>query len=156
MALAAVYELDNDLAQFGGSGLDGLTTTVLSGTSAQENDYAAVNLGQLKALVQPFYDRLLALGYTEGPLSSGSYPWVGGTANDYALANLGQLKYLFSFNVKHSSDGTGIPDWWENKFFPRQTVDPNGVSSGDGLTNLENYLDGVNPNVQLEVNVFVQ
>jgi hypothetical protein len=146
IALAAVYELDKDIAQFGGSGLDDLTTTVLSGTAVQENDYGAVNLGQLKALVQPFYDRLLALGYTEGPLSSGSYPWVGGTANDYALANLGQLKYLFSFDVTYSATGDSVPDWWLQKYFPGQSMTSGSSTLWDSqVTLLQAYQEGLNP-----------
>ena len=115
MAVGAVSELNGDLAQFGGAGeaLDQLAAALLSGTSAQTNDYAVVNLGQLKALAQPFYDRLLSLGYTAGPLSSGTYPWLssGHAANDYAVANLGQLKYLFSFDLVADANGNGIPDW---------------------------------------------
>jgi hypothetical protein len=157
MAVAAVQEMDNDLAQFGGSGLDGLAATLLSG-SASSNDYAAINLGQLKALAQPFYDRLLSLGYTGSPLTSGTYPWAASShaPNDYAAANIGQVKNAFSFNVAYSSSGSGIPDWWEQHFYPGETVSPTGYSSSDELTNMENYLEGINPVVQLEVTVIVQ
>ena len=64
-----------------------LTTLVtnLSSTSGSTDDYAAVNLGQLKAVAQAFYN-----------LASGStYPWSG-TADDYAVANIGQVKNVFS------------------------------------------------------------
>jgi hypothetical protein len=132
VAFAAVQELDNDLAQFGGSGLDALTTTVLSGTSPQENDYGAINLGQLKALAQPFYDHLMAVGYYGPPLIvtgtspviTGTYPWNATrlVANDYAMANIGQLKFLFSFDVTYSTAGDGIPDWWTSEYFPGQTI----------------------------------
>jgi len=146
MALAAVSELDNDLAQFGGSGLDYLTTTVLSGTSPQENDYAAINLGQLKTLSKPFFDRLLSLGYTGPPLTSGTYPWVGGTANDYALGNIGQLKFLFSFDVTYSSSGNGIPDWWSNLYYPGQTVNSGSSVQWDSqVTILQAFQNGWNP-----------
>jgi hypothetical protein len=160
LAVEAVYELDSDLAQFGGAGsaLHALAVA-LSATSAQTEDYAAVNLGELKALSQPFFNRLLAVGYTEAPVTSGTYPWAApgaGTPSDYASGNIGQLKFLFSFDVKRSGDGSGIPDWWEKAFFPGQTMDPTGYSSSDGLTNIENYLDGINPTVQLQVNVIVQ
>ena len=109
-------------------------------------------------MIQPFYDRLLAVGYSIGPLSSGSYPWLSSPspANDYAMANIGQVKFLFSFDLNISSDGSGIPDWWKNDFFPGTTVDPGGYSAGNGLTNLENYQDGINPKIQLQVNVIVQ
>jgi hypothetical protein len=158
-AVGAVNELDADLAQFGGAGptLDALAVS-LTATSAQTSDYSVINLGTLKNLLQPFYDRLLEVGYTLGPLSTGNYPWTAGglSPSDYSAANIGQLKYLFNFDVTISSDGSGIPDWWEKDFFPGQTVNPNGYSSSDGLTNLENYMDGINPKVQLEVNVIVR
>jgi len=104
IAVAAVTDLDTDFAQFGGAGvtLDLLATT-LSGTTPQTNDYAAVTLGQLKALAQPFYDQLLAAGYSGPPLTTGTYPWIGLVANDYAMANIGQVKNLFSFDVSYIS-----------------------------------------------------
>ena len=157
MAGGAVKELDTDLRQFGGAGsqLDQLMAT-LSGTTAQTDDYLAINLGQLKAILQPFYDRLLAVGYTgtSGPLSTGTYPWIGAgkVANDYAWANLGQLKNLFSFDVKYSSSGGTIPDWWIEKYFPGSTqngepsINPSGyVAWSDTVTYLQAYQQGLDP-----------
>lgn len=43
-------------------------------------------------------------------------------------------------------DEDGIPDWWENKYFPNpQACDPNADDDGDGLTNLEEYLARTDP-----------
>jgi hypothetical protein len=166
MAVAAVSELDTDLAQFGGAGaqLDALASALLSGTSPQENDYAVLNLGQLKALAQPFYDRLMALGYFgppilvtgTTPLTTGTYPWAapGAIANDYAMANIGQVKNLFSFDVTYSSavNASGIPDWWINLYYPGliasgTTVNPAGYVawSGSQVTILGAYQNGWNP-----------
>jgi hypothetical protein len=106
LAVAAVSEIDSDLASVGGAGptLEALASSLTSGT-ASATDFAAINTGQLKALAQPFYDRLIALGYTGAPLVSGSsgpiYPWLAPglpAASDFAAANIGQLKYLFSFD----------------------------------------------------------
>ena len=106
LAVAAVTELDNNLPQFGGAGpaLDSLANTLLTGT-ATATDFAVINLGQLKTLAQPFYDRLIALGYTGPPLATGTsgplYPWLAPGHNppsDFAAANIGQLKTLFSFD----------------------------------------------------------
>src|SRR5258708_6367557 len=55
------------------------------------DDYAVVNQGQLKRLALPFYNRLIAVGYTQ------DLPWTGGAPDDYAAANIGQVKNLFSF-----------------------------------------------------------
>jgi hypothetical protein len=156
MAIAAVSEVDNDLAQFGGAGptLDALSASLIaSDTNGQANDYAAVNLGQLKHMVQPFYDRLIALGYTGAPLIGGTasptYPWLasGLVANDYAAANIGQVKNLFSFDVTYSSAGDGIPDWWAIAYYSGTSVDPNGFVawSGSQVTNLAAYENGWNP-----------
>jgi hypothetical protein len=165
IAVSAVSELNNDLPQFGGAGgtLDTLAANLLSGTT-NSTDYAVINLGQLKNLAQPFYDRLLALGYQGPPLTSGTYPWAGLTANDYAVANIGEVKNLFSFNVTYSSYGDGIPDWWAEKYFstgsgPPPDVNPYSDPASNGMTILQLYQDGVNPQtqdspaVQLEVNI---
>ena len=68
------------------------------------DNHVAVNLGQLKTLARPFYDRL---GYFN------QYPWTETTADDrdYAPANIGQVKKLFSFDGDRDDDG--LPDWWE-------------------------------------------
>ena len=142
MAVSAVNELDNHLAQFGGAGpqLDQLAR-ILSGTTPHTSDFSAVNLGMLKSLSQPFFDRLLSLGYNGPPLTSGTYPWTNSPTppDDFAMANLGQLKYLFSFDVTHSSAGNGIPDWWVEKYFPTGTtfngqigVDPSAAVAWSG------------------------
>jgi hypothetical protein len=155
MAVAAVQELNQDLAQFGGaSGTLNALSMTLTATSASTSDYSVLNLGQLKALSQPFYDRLMAVGYFGSPLTSGTYPWIGHTAEDYAMANIGQLKYAFSFDLTYSTAGTGIPDWWVQEYYPSGStfggvfgVDPNAIAPmGYGITNLEAYQLGLNPN----------
>lgn len=146
MAKAAVAELDAWLP--GGAG--GAVHALLEGwstPSAATNDYAAVNVGQLKAVAKPFYDRLIAASYT------GGYPWAGkeAQANDYALANIGQVKNLFSFDLAatdaaHDSDGNGLPDWWEISYLDGRTgVDPYADEDEDGISNLEEFLQRTNP-----------
>jgi pectate lyase len=50
-------------------------------------------------------------------------------------------------DVDVDTDGDGIPDWWEKKY----GLDPNDPSdaakdlNGDGYTNLEKYLNGIDP-----------
>jgi hypothetical protein len=165
IAVGAINELNEHFAQFGGAGnaLNELAVS-LTATSAQTSDYAAVNLGQLKALAHPFYDRLLSLGYALGPLTSGTYPWAtsGLAPSDYAAGNIGQLKYLFSFDLSYSSTGDGIPDWWVEKYFSGESISATADPTGDGLTNYQNFEDGTdptsqdNPAVGLEVNIIVQ
>lgn len=49
--------------------------------------------------------------------------------------------------VPIDSDGDGIPDWWEDEFgFDKQNVtDASADADGDGLTNLDEYLYGLDP-----------
>ncbi len=85
----------------GGAGSN--VSALVNGFSTSSNS-APVNIGQLKQLARPFYDRL---GY------SNNYPWTAATGDDrdYAPANIGQVKKLFSFDSDRDSDG--LPDWWE-------------------------------------------
>lgn len=61
----------------------------------QAGNFAAINLGQLKYVAKPFYDRLWSVGFLYQP------PWTADSndGNDFALANLGQLKNVFSFDL---------------------------------------------------------
>jgi hypothetical protein len=44
------------------------------------------------------------------------------------------------------TDGNGLPDWWELKYFGVLTgTDPNGDADHDGASNLFEYLTGTNP-----------
>ena len=47
-----------------------------------------------------------------------------------------------------SSDGSGIPSWWELKYLGQDTnVDPYADPTGDGYTLLQDFQNGFNPNV---------
>jgi hypothetical protein len=63
-------------------------------------DYAPANVGQLRWMAKPFYDRLIEVGRASG--YPGSAP--GQEAEDYALANIGQVKNVFAFDL-----GPGTP-----------------------------------------------
>ena len=51
--------------------------------------------------------------------------------------------------VDWDSDRDGMPDAWENAngFNPQDPEDRNGDKDGDGYTNLEDYLNGLVPDV---------
>ncbi len=48
------------------------------------------------------------------------------------------------YELKNDADQDGIPDWWEMFFFGI-LVDPDGDNDGDGLSNLNEYLAGTDP-----------
>lgn len=101
----------------------------------QTNDFSPVNLGMLKTVAKPFYDRLITMGYASG------YPWEApgrGAPNDYAVANIGQAKNLFNFEVTVDADEDDVPDWWttayaHNSFAQARTIADGGMAQGMNL-----------------------
>ena len=125
----------------------GGTLTALIGSFSSTNNYFPVNNGQLKHVAQPFYDRLIAVGYTNAyPLASST------TTNDYAIANIGQLKILFAWDITYSSAGDGIPDWWRLEYFGTTNINSytcaTCVYGNAGVDNLTAYLEGLDPTKQ--------
>jgi hypothetical protein len=142
---AALY-LNLQLSSLGGAGAAVNSTVAFSINSTA--DFSPANLGQLKAVAQPFYNRLLVVGYntTLNLRNNGysstwtlTYPWDPGspTAFNYEPANLGQLKLVFSFDLTGftatDSDGDGVPD--ASKSFM-------GVSTGLADTDGDGIDDG--------------
>jgi hypothetical protein len=109
------------------------------------DDYAALNLGQLKAVAQPFYDRLIEKGYAT------KYPWTDSASpkDDYALLNIGQLKNLFSMDlselINNEGDQNSLPDAWQLRYFGQTGVDPNADPNRNGVSNWHEYLEGTDP-----------
>ncbi len=128
----------------GGSSTDIQTLiSSFSATGGGRNDFAAVNVGQAKTSAKPFYDRLIAVGYTT------SYPWsdTDPARDDFAQVNVGQIKNLFSFDLIKDSNSNGLPDWWETlKFGALGVFGGSDDPDSDGVTNLEEYWLRTNPN----------
>jgi hypothetical protein len=155
----ATQEMNADLPAGAGSTLNGLVngwvteyqTAGYSGTNPKPSDFQVMTVGQLKHIANLVWPQLVSISYTSATPS-----WLATTTGSNQAANIGQLKTVFDFDLTTSTDGTGVPSWWEQRFFPGETFSPSTIASFDGLTNLENYQDGINPNVQLQVTVIVK
>ena len=152
LATQAAAEFDEKLQAYSGAG-DQITALV--GSFTTNNNYLPVNAGQLKHTVAPFYDRLFTLGLTNcyPPGAGVPYPWSGSSnkANDFALANIGQTKYVFSFDLTAAAPVTsddGVPDWWKQLYGYAVTIGA-GMVASNGMTLIENYVKGLNPNQPL-------
>jgi hypothetical protein len=129
--------------------------------ASREANYAPVNLGQLKAVAKPFYDRLRAVGYNTrqnlidhgAPGWAHDYPWNPATpvAENYSPANLGQMKWVFSFDLStfsldQDADGDGIPNGWEVTYGldPQNPADAEQIAPG-GITYVDKFQQGLDP-----------
>ena len=138
MAASACAEME---AYFGA----GPTIPALIAAFSSANNYYPANLGQVKYVAQPFYDRLYDLNLTNTLPSGmpGYYPWSNSSStNDFALANIGQVKYVFSFDSAVDSDGDGASDWQEAEL-GTDPYDPD--SDDDGLSDGWEVRNGFNP-----------
>ncbi|EIQ01745.1 hypothetical protein OpiT1DRAFT_00319 [Opitutaceae bacterium TAV1] len=162
IATQAAAEMNARLPGGAGEDINALVTSWQQppAEGVTRDDYAAVNLGQLKAVAKLFYDRLAAAGYGGPPLADGQpYPWPSDAsgADTYALANIGQLKHVFSFSIPSEppgfvdTDGNGIDDNWELAHFGHIGIDPTADPDGDGLSNLAEYLADTSPQVAAHV-----
>jgi len=136
IAEQARQELNMYLPLGAGAAIDEL----IAGFNTNQN-YTPANAGQLKFVAEPFYNRLVGVGFATG------FPWDNSSNDvDYALANIGQLKNLFSFDLRADDDSDGLPNWWEARFFGSVTAtDPDGDPDGDGVYNSGEYLWGRDP-----------
>ena len=128
MATQAHAEMEGELPGGAGFVLGDYFSPPPGGTPGAEWYLAqkvAANLGQLKALALPFYDRVndLAPSWVAGQLNTSyngtwthSVPWNPDTAiiENYNVATLGHLKFVFALRFSDSSDGDHIPDFYEH------------------------------------------
>jgi hypothetical protein len=62
------------------------------------------------------------------------------------MANVSLTNNAF-FRIRSwiSSDGSGLPDWWELQYFGHTGVDPDADSDGDGRSNWDEFEAGTDP-----------
>jgi len=156
VAAMARKHMDVELAAEGGAGttIDSMVNGFDTQTSA---NLTPVNLGQLKAVAKPFYDRLMEVQYdtTFNLVSRGypsewehDYPWDPQTpvSENYHPANQGQLKMVFSFDLSMAWDSENpLPEWWQLIHFGQTGVDPSGDASGNTFSNLWHFENYENP-----------
>jgi hypothetical protein len=85
---------------------------------------------------------------------------VGATGDSLLLSNLSGTNFAsYSVIVSNASgavtsapvaiwsdsNGTGMPDWWQMQYFGNLNQLPTGDYDGDGVNNLDEYLEGTNP-----------
>lgn len=153
LALAAYREMEARSPGSAGGEIESMVTGFEQDPPA---NYAPLLIGQLKELSRPFYDRFQAEAFSLSeslPVGPEGYPWGFPEVPDtpYAPATLGQLKQVFSFSLEGwppqpldpslDSDGDGLPDLWEisNGLNPRDPTDGEADLDGDGLSALEEF-----------------
>lgn len=145
-AIKTVDEFQLRLPGGSGNALLNLKDSLLTENSQKDfNNFNIINIGQLKNLAQPFYDRLKILGY---PYTA---PWTTNDMvdDDYAGVNVGQLKNLFYFHLTSlpDADKDGMPDIWETQYKLKVNVpDMMQDDDKDKLLNIEEYYLNTNPN----------
>jgi hypothetical protein len=65
----------------------------------------------------------------------------------FSVARNNRTNLIIRLRSDASSDGSGLPDWWELEYFGTNGVDPYGNPAGDGYSNLQKFQNGMNPNV---------
>ncbi len=162
VAAMARAHLDTYLPDGAGPEIDALVAAFDSPEQSDDDPYAPVLIGQLKALAKPYYDRLMTFSFDTRyslqvhglpPGWAYDYPWppappamgqpgydpairAAWVEGNFAPALLGQLKLVFSFDL--SAPAGELPEWWVDYYFPNETgVSANGDPDNDGLTNLQ-------------------
>lgn len=164
LAEKAAEELNENVP--GGAG-DAITELISGFKKYDPKDpdanYQALTAGRLKTVAAVFYGRLAELPETYVNYGSlrGKYPLAqeeGDSeefASDDTVVNVGQLKNAFAWSLtsvaSDDSDGDGIPDSWEMKYFGNlATANGTNCYNGDGISDLQKYQEGKDPTLPPE------
>jgi hypothetical protein len=61
--------------------------------------------------------------------------------------NIGSNALFFDASLVWSTTTNGLPDWWQMKYFGNLLQPTNGDYDGDGVTDLQAYANGTDPNI---------
>ncbi len=113
----AANELNEKIEGGAGNAINSMIASFSLPTSENPNvNYKVVNIGQIKSVLELFYDRLSEVSaqieFAPNMVFYGKYPWRPMSSQpteadykkNYAIANIGQLKFLFDWEVKESTD----------------------------------------------------
>lgn len=139
----------------------------VTGTTPGAAGGPAITTGPQSELLQPnslatFSVAATGVGLSYQWLSNG-IPILGATGDSLVVSNLvliGTNLGYFSVIVSNAAglavtsapaalwpdvNGNGIPDWWEMYYFGNLNQSADGDFDGDGVNNLDEYLEGTNP-----------
>ncbi len=86
-------------------------------------------------------------GATGDSLVVGNLPLVGTNLGNFSVIVSNRSGSITSAPVAlwPDANGNGIPDWWEMAYFGNLNQPASGDFDGDGVSNLDEYLEGTNP-----------
>ncbi len=122
-------------ARFAGNGYDGYASSKMLSSWLQTNPAQARFAGN-------GYDGYASSKMLSSWLQTKATRFFGGSFDGYdRSAAVGIPNWTLG-----DTDGNGLPDWWELKYFGVLTgTDPNADPDHDGASNLFEYLTGTNP-----------
>jgi hypothetical protein len=85
------------------------------------------------------------IGATGDSLVLTNVPLVNSTNFRVVVSNASGVVTSSPVALWADSNGNGIPDWWEMQYFGNLNQTAAGDYDGDGVDNLDEYLEGTNP-----------
>ncbi len=133
--LSSWWQANPARARFAGNGYDGYASSKMLSSWSPASPAQARFVGN-------GYDGYASAKMLSSWLQTKPKRFFGGGFDGYdRRAVLGLSNWAIG-----DTDGNGLPDWWELKYFGVLTgTDPNGDPDHDGVSNLNEYLTGTNP-----------